>query len=60
MLREFMETYSHNNFDQDGHISDFLQTSAMYLGVDADHALASFNRPRLAIPAMLSQEAQHA
>lgn len=60
MLREPMETYSHNNFDQDGHITFFLQISAMYLEGDTDHVSALFNKPWLAIPAGISQEAQHA
>ena len=36
MSRDPTQTYPQANFDHDGHIAEFLQTSAVYLGVYAD------------------------
>lgn len=60
MSRETIEMYSQNNFDQDAHIAEFLQTSRVYLGVSDDYVTAVSNLAWLSAPAILSQEAPHA
>lgn len=60
MSREPIETYPQANFDHEGHIAEFLHTSAVYLGVDADHITALTCRAWQPQPAILSQEVQHA
>ena len=60
MLREPKGIYSYNNFDQDGHIAVFLQTSAVYLGVNDNHVLALSNKPWQTNMAIFSRETKHA
>ena len=44
MLSERIERYTPDSFDYDGHIAVFLHTSAVYLGVNEDHAWSQSNR----------------
>jgi hypothetical protein len=59
MSREPTQTYPQANFDHDGHIDEFLQTSAVYLGVYADHVMVSANRAWQPQPAVVSREAHY-
>ena len=60
MSRETIEMYSQDNFDQDAHIAEFLQTSAVYLGVNADQVTDLLPRTWQPAPAILTRGAQHA
>lgn len=60
MSREHIEMSPQDNFDQDAHIAAFLQTSAMYLGVDTKQVMALSNSAWLPLPAAYTQEVQHA
>lgn len=59
MSRESTQTYPQANFDHDGHIAEFLQTSAVYLGVYVDHATVLANRAWQPQPAIISREARY-
>ena len=60
MSRETLEMTPQENFDQDAHIAEFLQTSAVYLGVSADYVTAVSNLAWQPAPATVTREAQHA
>lgn len=60
MSRETINTYPQDNFDHAGHIADFLQTSAVYLGVNTDLVKSLSQRAWMPKPAIRSQEAPYA
>ena len=59
MLREPIEMYPQDNFEQDAHIAEILHTSAVYLGVNTDQVTALYHRAWQPSPASLSREAQN-
>ena len=60
MTREPIEMYTQDSFDHESHIAEFLHTSAVYLGVNADHLMASSHRPWQPISAILARETRYA
>lgn len=60
MTKELIEMYSQDSFDHESHIVEFLQTSAVYLGMNVDQEMALSHRPWLPIPLILTRETQHA
>ena len=60
MISEAIERYPLANFDYDGHIAVFLQTSAVYLDVNTGHAKAHSKKAWQPGSGTVSQEAQHA
>ena len=59
MRKEPIDMYSQVSFDHDSHIAEFLQTSAVYLGMNVDQVMALSHRPWQPIPVILTREAQH-
>ncbi len=61
MTRETIEIYPQDKFDQDAHIAEFLQTSAVYLGINAHQVMALSKSALQPNPAFFTQqEAQYA
>ena len=60
MTKEPIEMYPQDSFDHESHIAEFLQTSAVYLGVNADQVMAQSHRPWQPISVILAREPQHA